>query len=44
MIGVTALMLFFLSTGRGLSRPEAAWMLVAYVSYIGLRFTYGLYA
>ena len=44
MIGVTALMLLFLSTGRGLSRPEAALMLVAYVSYVGLRFAYGLYA
>ncbi len=44
MIGVTTLMLFFLSTGRGLSRPEAACMLVAYVSYVGLRFTHGLYA
>lgn len=43
MIGVTLLMLLFLSTGRGLSRPEAALMLVAYVSYVGLRFAYGLY-
>ena len=44
MIAATGLMLYFLSTGKGLSRPEAAIMLVLYIAYVAMRFGYGLWA
>ena len=40
MIAVTALMLYFISSGGGLSRWEASAMLASYAAYVALRYVY----
>ena len=42
MIAATALMLYFISSGTGLSRKEAVAMLVCYFLYVSLRYVYAV--
>ena len=42
LIAACAMMIFFMLSGRGITRREGAAMAIAYLVYIAARFAYGL--